>query len=95
MTAAPAATVASPCISICQMHAGTGWCVGCLRSLDEIAAWGGLDDSSKRRVLQGLGPRRLAWRKLQAAAALATPPQAATQNTTGPADSPGGPREAD
>ena len=62
-----AAVVASPCISICQMHAASGWCVGCLRTLDEIAAWGGLSDAAKRLVLQGLAPRRVAWRALQAA----------------------------
>ena len=57
--------VASPCISICQMHAASGWCVGCLRTLDEIATWGGLSDAGKRQVLQSLAPRRLAWRALQ------------------------------
>ena len=69
---APAA-VASPCISICQMHAASGWCVGCLRTLDEIAAWGGLSDEGRRQVLLRLAPRRVAWRALQAAAPAAHP----------------------
>ena len=64
---AAAAGVASPCISICQMHAASGWCVGCLRTLDEITAWGRLDDSGRRQVLQRLGPRRVAWRARLAA----------------------------
>ena len=59
--------VASPCINVCQMHAASGWCVGCLRTLDEIAAWGGLDDSGRRELLQGLRARRVAWRARQAA----------------------------
>ena len=59
---APAAGVASPCISICQMHAASGWCTGCLRTLDEIAGWGSLDDIGRRLVLQRLGARRVAWR---------------------------------
>jgi predicted Fe-S protein YdhL (DUF1289 family) len=42
--------VASPCINICRMHAGTGWCEGCARTIDEIAAWSRLDDATRQRV---------------------------------------------
>ncbi|MDO9217322.1 MAG: DUF1289 domain-containing protein, partial [Lacisediminimonas sp.] len=31
----------SPCIDICRMEQHTGLCVGCLRTIDEITAWGG------------------------------------------------------
>ena len=48
--AAFAPGVPSPCISICRMNATTGWCEGCFRTLDEIAAWGRLDDEGKREV---------------------------------------------
>ncbi len=65
--------VASPCTSVCRMHAGTGWCEGCLRTIDEIIAWGSLDDVGKRGVLRLLGPRRLAWRTLRAAAGGSAP----------------------
>ena len=40
------------------MDADSGWCLGCLRTLDEIALWGSLDDAGKREVMQRLGPRR-------------------------------------
>ena len=60
----PSATVASPCISLCQMHQATGWCRGCLRTLDEIACWGGLDDAGKHAVLHSLRARRQVWRAL-------------------------------
>ncbi|MBC7955341.1 MAG: DUF1289 domain-containing protein [Cytophagales bacterium] len=47
----PAATaVPSPCISVCQMDAASGLCAGCLRTLEEIAAWGTLGDDAKRAV---------------------------------------------
>ena len=59
--------VASPCINICQMHAASGWCVGCLRTLDEITSWGSLDDSGRRELLQRLRARRVAWRARKAA----------------------------
>ena len=45
-----ASTVPSPCLSICQMDAASGFCQGCLRTLDEIARWGTADDSFKRAI---------------------------------------------
>lgn len=66
MTTAP---VASPCINICQMDEATGWCAGCLRTLDEIALWSVLDEADKRVVLQGLSPRRVEWRRRKREAA--------------------------
>ena len=67
--------VKSPCINVCRMHAGTGWCEGCLRTIDEIAAWGALDDRLKREVLALLPERRRHWRalKVDAAAPPASP----------------------
>jgi predicted Fe-S protein YdhL (DUF1289 family) len=52
------ADIASPCVSICEMDAATGLCRGCLRTLDEIAAWSVLDAEGKRRVLAALPARR-------------------------------------
>jgi len=52
------APVASPCIDVCAIDPRTGWCLGCLRTIDEIAAWGVLDESMKRDVLQSLPARR-------------------------------------
>ena len=77
MAAAESAGVASPCINVCHMHAATGWCEGCLRTIDEITRWGRLDDAARRQVLQGLSPRRVVWRAIQAEAqAQANPPAA-------------------
>jgi prolyl-tRNA editing enzyme YbaK/EbsC (Cys-tRNA(Pro) deacylase)/predicted Fe-S protein YdhL (DUF1289 family) len=42
------AQLASPCISVCRMHAVTGLCEGCFRTRDEIAAWGSSSDAAKR-----------------------------------------------
>ena len=41
------APVPSPCINVCRMDERSGWCVGCFRSLDEIAAWSRLDDEQR------------------------------------------------
>ena len=36
---APDGRIESPCIGICEIDAATGLCVGCARTLDEIAGW--------------------------------------------------------
>jgi predicted Fe-S protein YdhL (DUF1289 family) len=57
-TADTAAPVPSPCTSVCRMSPRTGLCEGCLRTLDEIAAWSRMDDDEKRAVWQLLEERR-------------------------------------
>ena len=52
------ANVASPCNNVCRIDERTGWCEGCLRSLDEITAWSTLDDSGKQGVHTALARRR-------------------------------------
>ena len=55
----PAETpVASPCTNVCRIDAASGWCEGCLRSLDEIAAWSALDEAARRAVCVDLVLRR-------------------------------------
>ncbi|APA85983.1 DUF1289 domain-containing protein [Paraburkholderia sprentiae WSM5005] len=49
--------VPSPCISVCRMDASTGWCEGCLRTIDEIAGWSTLDDDAKRAVWDAIEAR--------------------------------------
>jgi predicted Fe-S protein YdhL (DUF1289 family) len=51
-------SVPSPCINVCRMNAATGWCEGCLRTIDEIAAWSTLDERAKRAVWTLLPARR-------------------------------------
>jgi len=55
---APADQVPSPCISVCVMDAASGVCIGCLRTLDEIAAWSVLDAGARRAVLAAIEERR-------------------------------------
>lgn len=50
--------VPSPCTSVCRMDPTTGWCLGCARTLPEIAAWAGLDDGTKGQVWALLPERR-------------------------------------
>jgi predicted Fe-S protein YdhL (DUF1289 family) len=42
--------VVSPCIAVCEMDADTGLCLGCFRTLDEIARWSRSSPKDKRLV---------------------------------------------
>ena len=48
----------SPCVKVCQMDPVRGVCLGCCRTLDEIARWGGMDDAQQARLLAELPERR-------------------------------------
>ena len=54
----PADDVPSPCISVCVFDHAAGHCVGCFRTLDEIAEWSVLDADAKRAVLSAAIARR-------------------------------------
>ncbi len=55
--------ITSPCVNVCRMDGPTGWCEGCLRTLDEIAAWSSLDEPTRRQICRSLPARRLIWRQ--------------------------------
>ena len=40
----------SPCVSVCTMSPDQGWCLGCYRTLDEIATWASLKPVQQREV---------------------------------------------
>jgi len=50
--------VASPCTSVCAIDHATGLCVGCYRTLAEIAGWTALPTEQKRTLLESLAARR-------------------------------------
>ena len=49
--------VPSPCVCICTMDSATGLCIGCWRTIEEIAGWSGMSDEEKRQVWQRLAER--------------------------------------
>ncbi|HTH62416.1 MAG TPA: DUF1289 domain-containing protein [Paraburkholderia sp.] len=53
----PDTKVPSPCIDVCRMDDATGWCDGCLRTIDEIANWSSFDDDQKHAVWQAIDER--------------------------------------
>lgn len=50
----------SPCTNICQIDAASGLCLGCFRTLDEIAHWSRLDDAARDAILAAIAIRRQA-----------------------------------
>jgi predicted Fe-S protein YdhL (DUF1289 family) len=50
--------VASPCINVCKMNARNGLCTGCLRTIDEIAAWSKASNDERRCILATVERRR-------------------------------------
>ncbi|HSI42047.1 MAG TPA: DUF1289 domain-containing protein [Xanthobacteraceae bacterium] len=49
----------SPCIGVCALDPTGRACLGCGRTLGEIAAWGSLDEAARRAIMAEL-PARLA-----------------------------------
>lgn len=47
----------TPCIGICRMDAD-GLCVGCRRTLAEIARWGSMEDQERLRWIAEVQPTR-------------------------------------
>jgi predicted Fe-S protein YdhL (DUF1289 family) len=48
----------SPCTGISRIDTATGWCEGCRRTMNEIAAWPRLSDAGRRAVLARLPARK-------------------------------------
>jgi predicted Fe-S protein YdhL (DUF1289 family) len=49
----------TPCVKICTLDARSGMCLGCGRTVDEIARWIEMSAAERGRIIAEL-PRRLA-----------------------------------
>jgi len=47
----------SPCVNICVLD-GAGLCLGCLRTIDEIARWGTMSTAQQWQLIAILSERR-------------------------------------
>ncbi|MBB3711020.1 hypothetical protein FHS00_000573 [Limimaricola variabilis] len=52
--------VESPCVKLCTIHPETRLCLGCARSMDEIAAWGRMSAEERRAIMDDLPHRQAA-----------------------------------
>jgi predicted Fe-S protein YdhL (DUF1289 family) len=53
------ASIISPCVGVCYLDAESGYCRGCLRTMEEISRWIYLDDDARRRVIESLPHRKI------------------------------------
>jgi uncharacterized protein len=51
-------STASPCIGVCTIDEDSGFCLGCARSLPEVANWRRFSDTQKGELLRKLPQRR-------------------------------------
>jgi predicted Fe-S protein YdhL (DUF1289 family) len=57
--------ISSPCIKVCAVSGQNGLCIGCGRTLREIASWGSLEEPVRQAIMAEL-PARLAAAKAPA-----------------------------
>jgi uncharacterized protein len=50
--------VESPCIKVCVLDEVRGYCIGCGRSLGEIAAWSSATEEEKREIVARAAARK-------------------------------------
>ncbi len=50
--------IESPCIKVCTLDARSGLCLGCGRTIDEIARWAAMDGAERARIMAELPARR-------------------------------------
>jgi predicted Fe-S protein YdhL (DUF1289 family) len=48
----------TPCVNVCLLDSDTGLCVGCGRTLQEIANWSAMTPGERRAIMAAL-PARL------------------------------------
>lgn len=48
----------TPCVNVCLLDAEFGLCVGCGRTIDEIASWASMSDAERSAIMAAL-PARL------------------------------------
>ena len=59
--------IESPCVKVCTLDARSGLCLGCGRTIDEIARWAALTGAERARVMGELPWRLAASRRAEPA----------------------------
>lgn len=50
--------IATPCIKVCMVDGESGLCLGCFRTLSEIARWAGMSENDRAATVTELPSRR-------------------------------------
>jgi predicted Fe-S protein YdhL (DUF1289 family) len=51
-------TIETPCVQICMVDGKSGLCLGCHRTLPEIARWTRYSDAERDEIMRALPARR-------------------------------------
>ena len=54
----PPRSIATPCVKVCAVDGASGLCLGCFRTLPEIAGWSRLSDEERARIMAELPERK-------------------------------------
>jgi predicted Fe-S protein YdhL (DUF1289 family) len=54
---APPRAIVTPCVKVCAVDGLTGVCLGCRRTLPEIAGWSRLSDEERAAIMAALPQR--------------------------------------
>jgi predicted Fe-S protein YdhL (DUF1289 family) len=53
----PPRPIATPCIKVCVVDGESGLCMGCYRTLQEVAGWARMDDAERAAIMAALSGR--------------------------------------
>jgi predicted Fe-S protein YdhL (DUF1289 family) len=65
MDAAPPAP-STPCVKTCVIDPRSSLCIGCGRTIEEIAGWALLDEPARKAIMAGLSARLVVARSRRA-----------------------------
>ena len=54
----PPKPIATPCVKVCVVDGESGLCLGCQRTLTEVAGWARLSDAERAAIMAELPARR-------------------------------------
>lgn len=57
-SSAPPRPIKTPCVQVCAVDDESGLCLGCFRTIEEIAAWSRLSEATRGAVMAELPERR-------------------------------------
>ncbi|MGI9170071.1 MAG: DUF1289 domain-containing protein [Caulobacteraceae bacterium] len=54
----PLQPIATPCVKVCIVDGESGLCLGCYRTLSEVAGWAAFSDAERAAIMATLDGRR-------------------------------------
>jgi predicted Fe-S protein YdhL (DUF1289 family) len=54
----PPRPIATPCVMVCTVDGASGLCLGCFRTLPEIATWSRMSDGERAKIMSELDGRQ-------------------------------------